>query len=156
MIAAFYNVRWEKSKRKKDRTGKKKQNGTFFRQKNDRGQAILKAHRGAERARGGRDMEVLTRTNGREMTLAISGELDHHGAHGAMQQIDHALDAALPLSLTMDLSGVSFMDSSGIAVVLRAHRRMAALGGSLIVTGVPAQARKVFDAAGVPRLVTMQ
>ena len=71
-------------------------------------------------------MEVLTRTNGREMTLAISGELDHHGAHGAMQQIDHALDAALPL------------------------------GGSLIVTGVPAQARKVFDAAGVPRLVTMQ
>ena len=97
-------------------------------------------------------MEVLTRTNGREMTLAISGELDHHGAHGAMQQIDHAL----PLSLTMDLSGVSFMDSSGIAVVLRAHRRMAALGGSLIVTGVPAQARKVFDAAGVPRLVTMQ
>jgi stage II sporulation protein AA (anti-sigma F factor antagonist) len=56
----------------------------------------------------------------------------------------------------MDLSGVSFMDSSGIAVVLRAHRRMAALGGSLIVTGVPAQARKVFDAAGVPRLVTMQ
>ena len=41
-------------------------------------------------------MEVLTRTNGREMTLAISGELDHHGAHGAMQQIDHALDAALP------------------------------------------------------------
>ena len=103
-------------------------------------------------------MEVLTRTNGREMTLAISGDLDHHGAHGAMQQIDHALDAALPLplSLTMDLSGVSFVDSSGIAVVLRAHRRMAALGGSLIVTGVPAQARKVFDAAGVPRLVTMQ
>ena len=33
---------------------------------------------------------------------------------------------------------------------------IAALGGSLIVTGVPAQARKVFDAAGVPRLVTMQ
>ena len=89
-------------------------------------------------------MEVLTRTNGREMTLAISGELDHHGAHGAMQQIDHALDAALPLSLTMDLSGVSFMDSSGIAVVLRAHRRMAALGGSLIVTGVPAQ-KSVFS-----------
>ena len=41
-------------------------------------------------------MEVLTRTNGREMTLAISGELDHHGAHGAMQQIDHALDAGSP------------------------------------------------------------
>ena len=49
-------------------------------------------------------MEVLTRTNGREMTLAISGELDHHGAHGAMQQIDHALDAALPLSMRLKKS----------------------------------------------------
>ena len=62
-------------------------------------------------------MEVLTRTNGRELILKISGELDHHGAHGAMQQIDHALDAALPLSMTLDLSGVSFMDSSGIGVI---------------------------------------
>lgn len=101
-------------------------------------------------------MEVLTRTNGREMTLAIQGELDHHGAHGVMQQIDYALDAGLPLTLTLDFSGVSFMDSSGIAVVLRAHRRMTALGGSLVVAGVPAQAKKVFDAAGVPRLVTMR
>lgn len=101
-------------------------------------------------------MEVLTRTNGREMTLAIQGELDHHGAHGVMQQIDYALDAGLPLALTLDFSGVSFMDSSGIAVVLRAHRRMTALGGSLVVAGVPAQAKKVFDAAGVPRFVTMR
>ena len=101
-------------------------------------------------------MNISTAFSSGRLTIFLSGELDHHGAHGAMQQIDHALDAALPLSLTMDLSGVSFMDSSGIAVVLRAHRRMAALGGSLIVTGVPAQARKVFDAAGVPRLVTMQ
>ncbi len=101
-------------------------------------------------------MEVLTRTNGREMTLAIKGELDHHGAHDAMRQIEYSLDAALPSALTLDFSGVSFMDSSGIAVVLRAHRRMTSLGGSLVVTGVGAQAKKVFDAAGVPRLVTVK
>lgn len=101
-------------------------------------------------------MEVLTRTSGREMTLLIRGELDHHGARDAMHQIDYSLDAALPTALTLDLSGVSFMDSSGIAVVLRAHRRMTALGGALTVVGVPAQARKVFDAAGVPRLITMK
>lgn len=101
-------------------------------------------------------MEVLTRTNGRELTLAVKGELDHHGARDAMRQIEYALDAALPLTLVLDLSGVSFMDSSGIAVVLRAHRRMATLGGSVRIVGVPPQARRVFDAAGVPRLVTME
>lgn len=101
-------------------------------------------------------MEVLTRTNGRELTLAIRGELDHHGARDAMRQIEYALDAALPLTLILDLSGVSFMDSSGIAVVLRAQHRMVPLGGSLRVVGVPTQAKKVFDAAGVARLVTME
>lgn len=101
-------------------------------------------------------MEVLTRTNGREVTLFIKGELDHHGAKDAMRQIGYLLDAALPLRLVMDFSGVSFMDSSGIAVVLRAHRHMAALGGSCVVTAVPAQARKVFDAAGLPRMVSFE
>lgn len=101
-------------------------------------------------------MEILTKTSGREMTLQIRGELDHHGARDAMRQIEYSLDAALPTALTLELSGVSFMDSSGIAVVLRAHRRMTALGGTLTVTGVPAQAKKVFDAAGLPRLVTIK
>ena len=101
-------------------------------------------------------MEVLTRTNGREMTLAISGELDHHGAHGAMQQIDHALDAALPLSLTMDLSGVSFMDSSGIAVLLHLLRRMQALDGRLSVTALPEQPARVLRAAGLDRLIPIE
>ena len=95
-------------------------------------------------------MEVLTRTNGREMTLAISGDLDHHGAHGAMQQIDHALDAALPLSLTMDLSGVSFMDSSGIGLILGRQRCARVLGTTLRLQHAPAQLQKVLRLAGIP------
>lgn len=101
-------------------------------------------------------MEVLTKTNGRDLTILLRGELDHHGAHDAMQQIEYTLDAALPLSLTIDFSGVSFMDSSGIAVVLRAQRRMVALGGNLTLTGVPQQAGKVFEAAGITRVITIK
>lgn len=101
-------------------------------------------------------MEILSKTSGRELTLRINGELDHHGAREAMWQLDYSLDAALPTALTLELSGVSFMDSSGIAVVLRAHRRMAALGGTLTVTGTPPQAKKVFDAAGLTRLVAIK
>lgn len=101
-------------------------------------------------------MEILTKTSGRELTLRIRGELDHHAAREVMQQLEYTLDAALPTTLTLELSDVSFMDSSGIAVVLRAHRRMTALGGTLIVTGVPPQAKKVFDAAGLSRLVTIK
>ena len=67
-----------------------------------------------------------------------------------------AIDAAVPLKLVLDLGGVTFMDSSGIALLLRARRRMEALGGNLMVCHVPDQARRVLDAAGINRLITIR
>lgn len=53
-------------------------------------------------------------------------------------------------------SGVSFMDSSGIAVVMRALKRMRAMGGSAAIKSVPPQAKKVFTAAGIFRIVPLE
>ena len=49
----------------------------------------------------------------------------------------------------------SFMDSSGIAVLLRALRQVQHIGGTLRVANIPTQARRVLDAAGVGRLITL-
>ena len=67
-----------------------------------------------------------------------------------------AVDAELPKKLVLDMSGVTFMDSSGIALILRAQQRIALLDGSLLVCNVPDQARRVLDAAGIGRLVTIR
>ena len=75
-------------------------------------------------------MEVISSGDARELTLTLRGELDHHGAKEVMQKLEWELDSALPVKLTLDFSGVSFMDSSGIAVVMRALKRMRAMGGS--------------------------
>lgn len=101
-------------------------------------------------------MEVQSKGKDRDLTLTFFGELDHHGAHDTVIRMERALDAALPLKLTLDFSGVTFMDSSGIAVVMRAHRRMAALGGRLEVVRVPEQAKKVFDAAGLAGRISIE
>ena len=101
-------------------------------------------------------MDIISKDAGRELTLTLRGELDHHGAKDVMQRMELALDAALPLKLTLDFSGVSFMDSSGIAVVMRALKRMRAMGGSAAIKGVPPQAKKVFTAAGIFRIVPLE
>lgn len=101
-------------------------------------------------------MEIGTTTKERTLTVTLRGDLDHHAAHGTMREIELALDAALPLQLVLDFSGVTFMDSSGIAVVLRAQRHMQALGGKLEVCGTQPQAKKVFEAAGIHRLVPIR
>ena len=63
---------------------------------------------------------------------------------------------ALPLQLALDFSGVTFMDSSGIAVVIRCRQRMRELGGTLTLCQVPSQPRKVFEASGVTRLIAIE
>ena len=88
--------------------------------------------------------------------ISVRGEIDHHSARTIMENIDHIISSALPMRLVLDLSSVTFMDSSGIAVLLRALRQMDQLGGNLRVVGIPPQPRRVLDAAGIGRLITLE
>ena len=101
-------------------------------------------------------MEIQAKSADRNLLLELSGELDHHGARSALREVELAIDAALPRVLVLDLSGIIFMDSSGIALILRSQQRMQLLDGSLLVRNVPAQARRVLDAAGISRLVNIK
>ena len=101
-------------------------------------------------------MEINAKSVDRNLLLELSGEIDHHSARNAMREMELAVDAALPKKLVLDMTGVTFMDSSGIALILRAQQRMRLLDGSLLVCHVPEQAKRVLDAAGIGRLVTMR
>ena len=101
-------------------------------------------------------MEINAKTADRNLLLELSGEIDHHGARNAIRELKMAVDTALPKKLVLDMAGVTFMDSSGIALLLRAQQRMQLLDGSLLVCNVPQQAKRVLDAAGIGRLVTIR
>ena len=87
------------------------------------------------------------------LNVRLSGEIDQSGAGTLREKIDRAAESCLPQTLLLDFSGVSFMDSSGIALVVQSARQMRAIGGSLTVRGVSRQAMRVFDAAGIPKIV---
>ena len=78
---------------------------------------------------------------------------DKERARAIMEELNRQIDLELPRELTIDLEGVTFMDSSGIAVLLRAWRRVGELGGSVQVVNVPAQAAKVLKTAGLDKLM---
>ena len=100
-------------------------------------------------------MEITYRTENRQLTIRLSGELDHHAAKDLMESIDRLLEQNLPVKTLLDLEGLTFMDSSGIAVVLRAKRRMEVLSGSLAVVNIPRQAARVLETAGLNRYVEL-
>ena len=101
-------------------------------------------------------MEIVTRQEERCLEIILKGELDHHGAHEIAGQLERSIESALPLRLVLDWSGVTFMDSSGIAAVMRARQRMRELGGSIVLRNAGPQPRKVLEAAGLDRFVTLE
>ena len=92
----------------------------------------------------------------RTLRAAVSGEVDHHGARDIMAELYRQIDQVLPRELTLDLGGVSFMDSSGIALLLGARRRLGELGGALQVVNVPAQSARVLRAAGIDHIISWE
>ena len=87
------------------------------------------------------------------LTVALTGEIDHHRAKGYIQAISGKIEAYNPKICILDFQEVSFMDSSGIAVVINAMRCMARIEGKLILTGITQQPLKVFRASGIDKLV---
>ena len=85
--------------------------------------------------------------------ISLSGELGHHEAIRLMGRLQQLVEDHLPVRTLLDLSGLEFMDSSGIAVVVQTARKCAAYGGRLSVSGTPPQAKKVLLTAGIHRLV---
>lgn len=87
------------------------------------------------------------------LTVYLEGELDHHEAKDTLRRIDELLDDYIPRDCALNMSGLSFMDSSGIAVIIRISRRMKALGGRMWIEEPARQPQKVIDASGIERLV---
>ena len=86
----------------------------------------------------------------------LSGELDHHEAHKAMESIEQAIEASLPREIILDMSALSFMDSSGIAIVLKMNRLLRLTNGKMLIISPQAQPLKVLEAAGIGRIIPIK
>ena len=87
------------------------------------------------------------------LTIALTGEIDHHCARGYIEKIASKIEAYTPSQCILDFSDVTFTDSSGIAVVINSMRRMAQIEGTLALAGLTEQPMRVFRASGIDKLV---
>ena len=90
------------------------------------------------------------------MTVALTGEIDHHCAREYIRSIGAKIEAYTPSVCILDFREVSFVDSSGIAVVINALRSMTQIEGRLLLTGLSQQPMRVFRASGIDKLVEIR
>ena len=98
-------------------------------------------------------MKIISTKDKNNLTVEFVGELDHHAARSAIVRIGEIIDFELPQKTVLNLSSLTFMDSSGIAVIINIYRRMQELDGEFEISSVPAQALKVINAAGLNRII---
>jgi stage II sporulation protein AA (anti-sigma F factor antagonist) len=93
---------------------------------------------------------------GKTVTVLLTGEIDHHTAKGLRQAADDALITRRPEELVLDFSGVTFMDSSGVGLVMGRYKAARSLGCRVTVRGLRPRDQKIMRLSGLSALVTFQ
>jgi len=98
-------------------------------------------------------MEMTAVDREGRLTVTLSGEIDHHSAKDIREAIDRLLVEAHPKALVLDLSGIDFMDSSGLGLVLGRYRRAKETGTEMYLANTSDRVGKILKMAGVDKLI---
>lgn len=88
-----------------------------------------------------------------KLIVYLMGELDHHSADEVRSKIDDRLDRDGIHKLIMDFSGVTFMDSSGIGVVIGRFKKLSLRKGLICIANVNRSVAKVFELSGMYKII---
>ena len=83
----------------------------------------------------------------------LNGEIDHHNAKEIREEIDRFIIANQPRELAMDFSNISFMDSSGIGLIMGRYKLISECGGRLVVKNPRQYIKRVLKISGIERIV---
>lgn len=101
-------------------------------------------------------MELNAQKRGSRLYVQLSGELDHHSAEQTRIMLDTMLKDITVRDLILDLTGMAFMDSAGLGVILGRFRKISMRGGKLIVKGMNPSVDRIFQMSGIYAIVEKQ
>ncbi len=101
-------------------------------------------------------MAVQLQTQSDSLIATLLGEIDHHCSGLLRLEIDQQIELTQPQTLILDFSHVTFMDSSGIGLIMGRHRVMDAIGGELVIRNPPPHIRRVMRISGMERIAQIQ
>lgn len=98
-------------------------------------------------------MDVKFSRSGNILVIKISGEIDHHGADIVRRSMDREIMSIQTKHVVFDLSSLTFMDSSGIGMLMGRYRSVKLLGGHV---GIVMKRSDMCDRYGMPTLTSME
>ncbi|MBQ7876587.1 MAG: anti-sigma factor antagonist [Clostridia bacterium] len=100
-------------------------------------------------------MEIDFKRCERDLIVRITGEIDSESVKWLRGRIDVEYDEVKVKNLVFDFSGVGFMDSSGIGMIIGRYKRVSALGGSVKIFGADTCVRRIIELSGLENIVEL-
>ena len=101
-------------------------------------------------------MEKIFVIKGTNLTIHMPKELDHHNAEEIKREADRLLGTRNIRSIIFDFEKTSFMDSSGIGLIMGRYKQMQMISGTLRVTNVPNYIKRVIRLSGLDKLGVLE
>ena len=98
-------------------------------------------------------MNVIFNNVDKLLTFELTEEIDHHTTEKIRRRADYEIQRYMPKKALFDFNNVSFMDSSGIGMVVGRYKLLAMLGGSLELANVNSSLERVFEMSGVSKII---
>ena len=98
-------------------------------------------------------MDIKFTSRGSTLIALFTGELDHHFAEYARNRMEGELLKATTRNVVFDFSGLSFMDSSGIGVIVGRYANIKKLGGKAAIICKNRKIRHILEMSGILKLI---
>ena len=98
-------------------------------------------------------MQIRVKQQEHGVVASLYGELDHHSAMQTRQSLDHIIAKYKDTDLVLDLKNLSFMDSSGLGVIIGRYKKLKSSGNNLFVRNASRQIDKVFNVSGLYSII---
>lgn len=100
-------------------------------------------------------MEIAFKKKNKTILIRVVGEIDHHTAKELRIKTENALSQMGGTNILFDFSDVTFMDSSGIGMLIGRYKQVQALGGRLAILSANKTVTEIILLSGVNQLLPL-
>ncbi|PKM78665.1 MAG: anti-sigma F factor antagonist [Firmicutes bacterium HGW-Firmicutes-15] len=100
-------------------------------------------------------MELELKQIRNTLLVRVKGEMDMLVAEKLRKEIDRRLETKQITNLVINLDKVTFIDSSGLGVIIGRYKKISSLNGKMFIVGASPSVRKILMFSGINKLISM-
>ncbi|MCM3714807.1 anti-sigma F factor antagonist [Alkalihalobacillus oceani] len=101
-------------------------------------------------------LQIDLQQKGSVLLVRLVGELDHHTAEQLRNQVEDNLAKQQIKHIVLNLEQLTFMDSSGLGVILGRYKQVRAVGGEMVVCAISPAVKRLFEMSGLFKIIRLE